>query len=476
MKGRYVMKNKVLLSVLAVTLAAAFASPLSAARKHPGSLKYPDLKVEVPAVLDISFANGMEGFMIEDHEIPMVNVVILFKTYFPAKEKYGLNEVAQWTMRNGGSGKWPADKLNDELEFLPANVEVFGGDLSTMIFVNCLKKDLVEVLGIMADLVMDPAFPEDKVTKKKEDMLEEIRRRNDQPRDIMNREFSRLVYGDHPYGWETMEASVSAITRDDLSRFHAEYFHPNNALIGISGDVTKPEMEKLVADAFAGWEKGAVTIPEVPQLGETPPASYNYFYKDISQAYMAIGHLGINSKNPDRCAVEIMNFILGGGSFTSWITTEVREKKGLAYSTGSRYSSDAFAAGTFRAFAQTSAGEYSRAMQIIVDQIDRMKKEGPTPQELKSAVDSYLNSQVFEYDSKAGMVQRLLNLKFEGRPLDTPETDMKMYAALTVDDIKAAAAKYLHPEKLTILIVGDKAQFDRQLSEFGPVNEIEPEK
>lgn len=467
------MKNKVLLSVLAAMLAVAFASPLSAARKHPSALKYPDLKIDVPEVLDISFANGMEGFMIEDHEIPMVNVVILFKTYFPAKEKYGLNEIARWTIRNGGSGKWPADKLNDELEFLPANVEVLGGDLSTVIFVNCLKKDLVEALGIMADLVMDPAFPEEKVTKKKEDMLEEIRRRNDQPRNIMNREFSRLVYGEHPYGWETTEASVSAITRDDLERFHSEYFHPENALIGISGDVTKPEMEKLIADAFAGWEKGAVTIPEVPILGETPPATYNYYYKDINQAYMTIGHLGINSNNPDRCAVEIMNFILGGGSFTSWITEEVRVKKGLAYSAGSRYSSDAFAAGTFRAFAQTSAGEYSRAMQIIIDQIERMKTEGPTPQELKNAVDSYLNSQVFEYDSKAGMVQRLLNLKFEGRPLDTPERDMKKYAALTVDDIKTAAAKYLHPEKLTILIVGDKAQFDRQLSEFGPVNEIE---
>ncbi len=470
------MKTKVFISVLAVMLAAAFASPLSAGRKHPSELKYPDLKVNVPGVLDISFANGMEGFMIEDHEIPMVNVVILFKTYFPAREKYGLNEVAQWTMRNGGSGKWPADKLNDELEFLPANVEIFGGDLSTMVFVNCLKKDLVEVLGIMADLVTDPAFPEDKVTKKKEDMIEEIRRRNDQPRDIMNREFSGLVYGDHPYGWETSEASVSAITREDLELFHASYFCPDNALIGISGDVTKPEMEKLLGDAFAGWEKAEVSIPEVPKLGDTPPATYNYYYKDISQAYMAIGHLGINSNNPDRCAVEIMNFILGGGSFTSWITTEVREKKGLAYSAGSRYSSDAFAAGTFMAFAQTSAGEYSRAMQIIVDQIAKMKTEGPTAEELKKAVDSYLNSQVFEYDSKAGMVQRLLNLRFEGRPLDTPETDMKKYAALTVDDIKAAAAKYLQLDKLTILVVGDKAQFDRQLSEFGPVNEIEPGK
>jgi zinc protease len=466
------MKRKILIIVLVAALAVMLAAPLMAGRKHPSKLKYPVLEVTVPEVLDISFPNGMKGFMIEDHEVPAVNIVILFKTYFPEKEKYGLNEMARWVIRNGGSESWPADKLNDELEFLPAQIEFFGGNLNTSVAINCMKKDLKNVLGILADVVTNPSFPEEKVQKKKDDMLEDVRRKNDQPRDIVNREFSKLLYEGHPYSWEEKDATISAVTRDDLVAFHRAYFTPNNALIGISGDVTKPEIEKLINEAFTGWEQGEVNIPKVPELDGSPGPSVNYIYKDISQAYISLGHLGINSNNPDRCAVTIMNFILGGGSFTSWITTEVREKRGLAYSARSRYSADPFALGVFGAIAQTSAGEYSRALQVILDQIERMKTDGPTEEELRKAVDSFLNSQVFDYDSKAGMVRRLINLQFQGRSLNTPEEDMAKYAELTVEDIKAAALKYLDMDKLTILVVGDKDQFDRPLSEFGEVNEI----
>ncbi|HSG29364.1 MAG TPA: pitrilysin family protein, partial [Candidatus Krumholzibacterium sp.] len=269
--------------------------------------------------------------------------------------------------------------------------------------------------------------------------------------------------------------SVGSLTRDDLTDFHAKYFHPNNAIVGISGDVTKSEIEAMISEAFTGWEQADVAIPEVPELGDSPEPTINYIYKDISQAYISLGHLGISSDNPDRCAVTIMNFILGGGSFTSWITTEVREKRGLAYSAGSGYSHDPFARGVFRAFAQTSAEEYSRALQVMLDQVERMKNEGPTEEELRKAVDSYLNGQVFDYDSKSGMVQRLVNLQFQGRPLDTPEKDMETYASLTVDDIKEAARKYLHGDKLTILVVGDKEKFDKPLEDFGTVREIKLE-
>ena len=196
---------------------------------------------------------------------------------------------------------------------------------------------------------------------------------------------------------------------------------------------------------------------------------------DISQAYMMLGHLTINANSEDRPALNVMNFILGGGSFTSWIVTEVREKKGLAYSSGSRYGSDAFTLGAFYAYAQTKGEEYSRAMQLMIEQIEKMRTEGPTDEEFRKAIDSYVNSQVFDYDSKSGMVRRLVRLKFEGRPLDTPEKDMAAYAGMSLEDVRAVAGKYLHPDKLTVFVVGDEATFDRPLSEFGEVNVIDIE-
>lgn len=468
------MKRAILLTVLAVFLATSLASPVEAVRRpHPSKLKYPPLEITTPEIVELSLPGGMEGFMIEDREIPVVDFVILFRTYFPAEEKHGLSEMAQWVMRNGGSTGWPAERLNDELEFLPASIEIYGGNLSTTVALSCLKKDLDTVLEIAADLVRNPLFPEDRIEQRRGDMLEAIRRQNDQPHAVARREFNKLVYRGHPYGWEQTAATVSALTRDDLVEFHRRYFHPNNAIIGVSGDVDAEEIRTRLAEALAGWEPAVIEIPEVPPLGAEPATSWNYVYRDISQAYMMIGHLGINSSSEDRCAVNILNFILGGGSFTSWITTEVREKRGLAYSAGSRYTSDAFARGVFSAHAQTKAEEYSRAMQVIVEQIEKMKTTGPTEAELQSAVDSYLNSQVFDYDSKSGMVRRLVTLRFEGRPLDTPERDMETYARLKVEDIRRAASLYLHPDRLTVLVVGNADKFDRPLGDFGPVNVIE---
>ncbi len=471
------MRKKAFMIILAAVLAVSFASlAFAAKRPHPSKLKYEPLKITTPQAVEISLSNGLGGFFIEDHEIPVVDIVLLVKTYWPDEAKFGLNEMARWVIRNGGSQKWPADKLNDELEFLAANIEIYGGNLSTMIAVNCLKKDLPRVLEIFGDLVVNPAFPVDKVEMKRKTMLEDIRRKNDEPNEVSRREYAKLIYKDHLYGWESTTASVNAITRDDLVNFHGAYFHPGNAIIGVSGDVTKDELVPALEKVFAAWQKADVAIPKVPDIAAAPAPSVNYAFMDINQAYISLGHLGINSNNPDRCAVNIMNFILGGGSFTSWIMEKVRSDEGLAYSAYSRYSSDAFAKGIFTAGAQTKADACSRAATIIIEQIKRMRDVGPTAEEVRKAIDSYVNSQVFDSESKTQVVRRLVQLRFEGRPLETPQKDMETYAKLTVADIKAAAQKYLQPDKLTILVVGNAALFDRPLSDFGPVNEIKLEK
>jgi zinc protease len=471
------MRTKAFVFVLAAVLAVSFASlAFAAKRPHPSKLVYPPLTVKTPQATEINLSNGLGGFFIEDHEIPVVDIVLAVRTYFPDQGKFGLNEMAQWVIRNGGTAAWPPDKLNDELEFLAANVEIFGGNLSTTIAVNCLKKDLPRVLEIFADLVMSPAFPDDKVEMKRKTMLEDIRRRNDEPNAVAGREFAKLIYKNHPYGWESTVASVGAITRADLVKYHDTYFHPNNAIVGVSGDVTKDEIVSALDKAFKGWTTADVTIPKVPDLPATPPPSVNYAFMDINQAYISLGHLGINSNDPERCAVNIMNFILGGGSFTSWITEKVRSDEGLAYHAASRYTSDAFAKGLFTAVAQTKGDACSRATTIIIDQIKRMRGAGPTADEVKKAVDSYVNGQVFDNESKAQVVRRLVQLRFEGRPLDTPQKDMETYAKLTVADVKAAAQKYLQPDQLTMLFVGNAKLFDRPLSDFGTVNEIKLEK
>jgi predicted Zn-dependent peptidase len=473
------MRRSIPVFLLAASLAILLSSAVlagSGKRPHPSKLEYPPLRVTTPVSIDISLPNGLQGFLVEDHEIPVVDVVLLVRTYFPDEGKYGLNEMARWVLRNGGTASWPGDKLSDELEYLAATVEVYGSDLSSTISFNCLKRDLPHVLEIFADLVMNPTFPEDKVELKRKTMQEEIRRQNDQPAQVAEREYNRIIYQGHPYGWETTVASVDATTRDDLVQFHRRYFHPSNAIVGISGDVTRDEIVAALEKALGGWSQEEVTIPKVPDLASGPAASVNYAYMDINQAYITMGHQGINANDPDRCAVNIANYILGGGSFTSWITEKVRNDAGLAYDASSRYSADPFAKGVFAAEAQTKADACGRATTIILDQIKRMKDVGPTADEVKRAVDSYVNGQVFDNESKTQVVRRLVSLRFEGRPLDTPQRDMDTYAKLSLDDVRRAAQKYLHPDKLTLLVVGNAQLFDRPLSDFGTVNEVKFEK
>jgi zinc protease len=457
---------------LAVLVAVAMTAPSACAAKRPSDLTYPKIALETPKYEELQFANGMTGFFIEDHEIPVVNITMLVGTSRAPREKTGLNELAAWAIRNGGSGRWPADKMNEELEFVAASVEFRGEDRATTIRVDCLKKDLGLCLDILGDLLRDPALPEDKIDLRRQTMLENIRRENDDPREIAFREFGRIVYGDHPIAWTPTAESVQAITRDDLVAYHSAFFHPNNTIIGISGDVTRDEIVAALDKTFAGWEPAAVTVEPEPPLTPTYRPSVNYIHKDTNQGVIVIGHLGLNSRDENREAVQVMNSVLGGGSFTSRITQRVRSDEGLAYAASSRYTDDPWTYGLFTASSQTKSEATGRAIGLILDLIKDMQKNGPTREEFQTAVDRYLNVQVFEYESKARVVDRLVRLKWEGRPLDTPEREFRAIAKMTLDDAKKAAAEYLHPDGLTILVVGNAADFDQPLSNFGEVREI----
>ena len=479
-------KTLTIVAALAVVLMASQA--WAATVKRPEELKYPDLELTTPEYEELEFANGMIGFIIEDHEVPVVNISLLIDTGRAPEDKTGLNGFTAWTIRNGGSENWPADKINEELEFVAASVEfggggrgmrmgprMSGGGRATTVSVTCLKKDLELCLDILGDLLKNPLFPEDKIELRRETILENIRRENDDPRDVAFREFRKLLYGEHPMSWRATEETINSITRDDMVSLHQNLYRPDHAIIGISGDVAKDEAVSLLNEALDGWEPGGATVEPEPELAFDLEPSVNYIYKDINQGVILIGHLGMNSRDEHRPAVQIMNFILGGGSFTSRITQKVRTDEGLAYSARSSYSADPWTYGTFIASSQTRSDATARAAMLIVDEIKKMHDEGPTEAEFENARDAYLNMHVFEYDSMSAVVGQLVLLKWQGRPLDTPERDIEAMENLTLDDIKAAAAEYLHPDGLTMLFVGDQDKFEQPLENFGQVNVIELE-
>jgi len=447
-------------------------------------VNFPPMKFKVPRADTLVFSNGLHGYLLEDHEIPVVGIVIKFRVGYPPEDKTGLVQLAGWGIRNGGSKNFTKEALDDELEFLGASIEStprggrgFGGmgpsspDIG-QISANFLTKDMDRVLEMFSDVVINPAFAPEQLELQKKSMIEDIRRKADDPSDLGRREFSKLIYKNHPAGREATVQTIANLTRDDAVAFHAKYVRPNNAVIGISGDISREEALAKINKFFAGWQAGGET-PVIPEMKYEAVPSVNYIYKDLNQAYIWVGAMSMNDANPDVPVAQIMNFILGGGSFTSWIFQRVRSNEGLAYSAGSRFGTRPWGYGTFTASCQTRSDAAMRALGIMIEEIEKMRNQGPTEAEVKGAKDSYINTQVFDYESSANLIDRLTWYDITGLPLDSLEREFKAYQATTLADVDRVAKQYLHPENFTILVIGNKELFDKPLSDFGKVNEIE---
>jgi predicted Zn-dependent peptidase len=465
------MRHFLALCALTLPLLAQTAASQPLPRR-PEDLKTPALRFIKPNLQEISLSCGLSGFLMEDHEIPVVNIQLRLPCTYAPGDKAGLNELAGWALRNGGTTTVSAESLSAELEFRSASIETHANDDWIGINLDCLTKDLDRCLEILIDLIEHPAFPESKVALKKQNMAEDVRRRNDEPHSISYREFQRLLFGDHPATWEPTARSVELLARDDVIRFYRTYGVPGGGLIGISGDVRKKDIVEKLNRAFRKWKGGPARIPPFPPMPEKGLATVAVARKDINQAYISIGHPGIGERNPDRPIIALMNYVLGGGSFKSWITEKIRVEQGLAYSAGSRYGASPKGVGVFSASCQTKAEAMGRSINTILGLIEKMQQEGPSAEELERARESLINRYVFTYEDPASVVRQALYLKFYGLPLDQTERDLKAYETATLDQVKAAAGKYLRPDQLAILVVGNPDKFDEPLSTWGNVKEI----
>jgi len=462
------------LSILFLGLGLTLWSVSSVHADLPKELEFPPIEFEVPEVDTLEFDNGLRGYLIEDHTIPLINVNVMYRTGFPPENQVGLDGIAGWAIRNGGSVNYPKSVIDDELEFMGASIESNASSQVGQIRANFLTKHAQKVLEIYADLILNPAFDADKIELHKKTTIEGIRRKADDPSSLGWREFAKIVYGGHPLSWEPTAATISNITREDVIGFHRKYVRPDNAVIGITGDITAQETLDALNRLLKDWEPGGET-PAFPDMEYRIAGSVNYVYKDVNQAYIWAGHMSMNSSNQDLPLAEIMNYVLGGASFTSWITQRVRADEGLAYSAGSRFSASPWGYGLFSASCQTRSGAAMRALSLMVEQIERMKEMGPSEEEVSEAKEAMINSQVFDYESNDRIVRRLVWYDLVGLPLDTLEREFEALSSATVEDVSRVSREYLHPDDLVILVVGDEDQFDRPLSDLGEVNLIEVE-
>ena len=455
-------------------------SGLSCSQEHARDykqLKYPKLgEIEIPEVKQVTLANGMRLFLLEDHELPLINMTALIRTgsvYEPA-DKVGLASITGTVMRTGGTTSKTGDEIDEELEQIAASVETGIGTNAGRASMSVLKEDIDTGLAVLADVLMNPAFREDKIGLAKISHRSSIARRNDQPFSIAVREYTKLIYGpESVYARHTEYATIDNITREDLVAFHKRFYHPNNMMLAVWGDFQTEQMVTKIKEAFKGWEKADVELEPVPQVTyEYRPTANVVRKEDINQSCIVLGHIGGMMNDPDYHALVVMNEILGG-SFTSRLFKNVRSRMGLAYSVFGFYSADYDHLGVFYVGCQTKLESTVKAIRAMVGEVRKMTESEVTDEELSLAKESYLNSFVFNFESKGQTVRRLMTYEYFGYPADFLMQTKANIEKVTKADVLRVAHKHLRPDKMQILAVGRPDDFDEPLSVFGAVKEID---
>jgi len=429
--------------------------------------------IRMPKIEKVTLANGLRLFLVEDHDYPTIEIhgrVYTGSIYDPP-ELVGLASITGTVLRTGGTKHISGDELDKELETMAASIETYIGLNSGGISVSMLKYDLDRCLWLTADILMNPVFSQDKIELAKVAMRTSIARRNDDVGEITSREFYKLIYGkDHPYARVPEYATVEAITREHIVDFYNTYFHPNNMLMAVWGDFKTSEMVDKIRNLFQDWPSKPVDLPPKPEVKYNRSYSVYYIEKpDVNQSNIMIGHIGGLRKDPDFPALTVMNSIL---SFDR-LFKRIRTDEGLAYRVWGNYGANYDYPGVFSAGAQTKSASTVRAVQLILEEMKRITRERVTEQELKKAKERYLNSFVFNFDSQAKIINRMLTYSYFGYPLDFAERFKEKIEKVSAEDILHAAGKYLRPDQVQILVVGNQKDFDKPLSTLGKVNVID---
>lgn len=472
-QGRVILISMVMALIVPVMTAWAGDFALS----DPRQMTFKPVEFTPPEPDRVVFENGMVVYLLEDHELPLVNITATIRTggWLDPAEKIGLASLTGSSMRTGGGGGLSAERVDEELEQFAGDLSISIGRQSGSASLDVLSKDLKRGIQIFSGLIRTPAFEPARVELAKLQAIEGIRRRQDTPGSIVGREFLKLLYGEnHPSARESSIGSVSRITREDLVAFHQKTIHPNGMMLGVTGDFEKSAMLALLHDVFGDWKKGEVpvlVIPEVPQIPTAKPI-VRFVNKETSQTHIRAGHLSIREQDPDYVPVAIANDILGGSSFRSRLFNDVRSKRGLAYSVGSRLNAGVHDQGVWLMRAETKLSSTQEVIARFVANMERMRTEVVTDSELAEAKEAYVNSFVFSFASSSAIVARLMELEYDGLPKDFLQQLRARVIALTKEEVLAAAKKHFNPERLHIVAVGSGEALPKLLSGFGDVKEI----
>jgi predicted Zn-dependent peptidase len=469
-----------------LVVASLLAAPVTAvAQQGPDRTVVPALEraadLQLPPVQRHTLSNGLAVWLVESREVPIVQVNLVVKAgggRDPAG-KFGLASLTA-AMLDEGAGSRSALEIAEEIEFLGADLSTTSTFDASMVRLGVPAARLADALGVMADVVLRPTFPAAELDRLRQERLTALLQARDDPASVAPAAFARLLFGSaHRYGTGATgtRTTLEGFTTEDLRAFHAEVFHPANAAVIVTGDVTAAGVLPLLEAGFGAWPAVAGSTAGAALAGATQPARREVVIVDMpgaAQSQIRIGWIGVPRSTPDYFTLEVLNTILGG-SFTSRLNQNLREEHGYTYGAGSRFDMRA-SAGPFFAAAGVQTDKTSESLQEFFNELDAIGA-AVGPDELTKAKNYLALGFPAEFETSRDLAAQLEQLIVYGLPDDYFSHYVKNVQAVTSDAVQKAAAAYIQPDRFLVVVAGDRKVIEAGVRalELGPVRTLSVE-
>jgi len=402
-------------------------------------------------------SNNMTLLHAERKALPIVTIVMAVRagSIVEPSDKAGLAYLTA-ALLNEGTKKRTSRKISEAIEFVGGSLSASAGQDYTTISLSVLKKDIDLGFDLLADILMNPAFNDDEITRKKRITRNWLIQQNEEPGVVASIAFSKAVFGQHPYARQVQGTidSLDHISRQDIIDFHNTFFAPNNAIMSVVGDISRDELKALLNRHLGQWKQKNIPLTPLPNISTKDKSTVLRVNKDLTQANIILGHLGLSRDNPDYYAVMVMNYILGGGGFASRLMDNIRDNKGLAYDVHSFFSASKFS-GSFRAGLQTKNESANAAIDEVLREMERMRTEPVSDRELQDAKSYLTGSFPLRIDSNSKIAGFVLAVEFNSLGLDYVDKYPFFINAVTQEDILRVAKKYLDTKNYVLVVVGN---------------------
>jgi len=444
--------------------------PAETWRKNAPKVPPPrEFKLPTPQVYTLD--NGLKVELVEDHRFPFITLELGIKcgSTIEPREKLGLADMTSDMLLEGTKTR-TSKQISEDVDFIGGGIRA-GSDYDySMLLASSLSKYTDRMFDVFCDVLLNPTFPEDELTLKKTNLVEELAMRRAQPGFLVGERFAKVVFGTHPYSEVApTPTTVKAITRDDLEKFHHNNFIPNNSILVVVGDFDSAKLKDLIASKFGKWQAGSVTSAQEPQL---PIQHGRHIYlvnrPGSAQSSIRIGNTSISRKDPNFFPMLVANQILGGAA-QARLFLNIREQKGYTYGAYSHVDARK-EPGAFAALADVRTEVTAPSLEEFFYELDRLRNVKPSAKELNDAKNYLAGSFQLSLETQAGLAQKLLDASLYELPDDYLQTYADKVMAVNADDVRKIARKMIDYDNLVIAVVGDAAKIEKDLEYFGPVD------